>query len=443
MPSEPFDVGVLSPGTLGHDAAVSDAAVVGALVAAEVALVRAYDALGLAPARIADAVSAALGWRATGVGCSGHGVDAVALAAAAVAGGNPVIPLVGMLRERVPAGARPWIHRGATSQDILDTALVLVAASAADAVIADLDRAADAIGALAHEHRDLPAAARTLTQHAVPTTVGARNAGWVRSIRRGRMRLAAARAALPAQLGGAAGTLSAVVADVGPGAAAALPAAFAAELGLAVPDAPWHTERWPITELGDALVQTIDALGAMAADVATLGRTEIGELAEPSAGGSSAMPQKANPVASVLLRAAALRAPQLGATLHLAAGAAVDERPDGAWHAEWATLRELLRLALGGAAHAAAIAEGLRVDRDAVARNLGLTGGRILAERLRPVLVPRIGADRFAELLAGEGDLGARIRDLPEAADLDLDALLDPAGYLGLAPLFAERTGAP
>ncbi|MFJ6651161.1 lyase family protein [Microbacterium sp. NPDC091313] len=440
MSSEAFEVGLLSPGTLGHDAAVSDAAIVDALVAAEVALARAYATLGLADPGTAAAVSDALGWQGPGRGCSGHGVDAAALAAAGVAGGNPVIPLVGLLRDRVPESARAWIHRGATSQDILDTALVLVAAAAADAILADLARAADALAALAHAHRDVPAAARTLTQHAVPTTVGARIAVWVRSIRRAATRLAAARSALPAQLGGAAGTLSAVVADVGADAAAALPSAFADELGLAAAAAPWHTERWPITELGDALVQSIDALGAMAADVATLGRTEIAELAEPSAGGSSAMPQKANPVASVLLRATALRAPQLGATLHLAAGAAVDERPDGAWHAEWAPLRELLRLALGGAAHAVVIAEGLRVDRAAVARNLSLTGGLLLAERLRPVLVPRIGAARFAELLAGDGDLAARLRELPEADDLDVDALLDPAGYLGLAPTFADRT---
>lgn len=432
MSFDAFDAGLLSPGTLGHDAAVSDAAVLDALVAAEVALTSAYAASGAVGRDLADAVAAAL---------DPHGLDVAALAAAGVAGGNPVIPLVGLLRARVPAAARPWIHRGATSQDILDTALALVARAAAAAIARDLDAIDDALTAFARENRDVVAAARTLTQHAVPTTVGARAAGWVRGVRRAAARVREARDVLPAQLGGAAGTLSAAASDVGVEAAAALPGAFAAALGLAAPDAPWHTQRWPFTELADALVQAVDALGVLAADVATLGRTEIGELSEPSAGGSSAMPHKANPVASVLLRAAALRAPLLGATVHAAAAAAVDERPDGAWHAEWPALRELCRVALGAAAHGVFIARGLRVDADAVARNVGLTGGLIVSERLRAVLVPRIGVERFTDLLGGDGDLSARLRALPEAADLDVEALLDPAAYVGLAPRLVDELG--
>ena len=160
----------------------------------------------------------------------------------------------------------------------------------------------------------------------------------------------------PAHLGGAGGTLASFVEIPGSAEpAAALPAAFARALDLDAPDAPWHVTRWPITELGDALVQAIDALGKVAGDVATLSRTEIGEVSEGVGGGSSAMPQKQNPAEAVLIRSAALRAPQLGATLHLAASLAVDERPDGAWHAEWPTLRELLRLALRATRHAAAM----------------------------------------------------------------------------------------
>ncbi|MFZ8758608.1 lyase family protein [Microbacterium sp. HMH0099] len=432
MPSEVFDSGLLSPGTLGHDDAVSDAAVLDALVAAEVALLSAYAATGALAREVADAAADAL---------EPHGLDVAALAAAGVAGGNPVIPLVGLLRPRVPAEARPWVHRGATSQDVLDTALALVGRSAAAAVVRDLDAIDDALTAFARDNRDVVAAARTLTQHAVPTTVGARAAGWVRGIRRAATRVREARDALPAQLGGAAGTLSAAVADVGIEAAAALPGAFAEALGLATPDAPWHTQRWPFTELADALVQAVDALGVIAADVATLGRTEIAELSDPSAGGSSAMPQKANPVASVLLRAASLRAPLLGATVHAAAAGAVDERPDGAWHAEWPALRELCRVALGAAAHGVFLAHGLRVDAAAVARNLDLTDGLIVSERLRVVLVPLIGAERFGALLAGDGDLAARVRALPEAAALDVDALLDPAEYVGLAPRLVDDLG--
>ena len=191
-----------------------------------------------------------------------------------------------------------------------------------------------------------------------------------------------------------------------------------------------------MTELGDALVQVTDALGVIAADVATASRTEIGELAEGAGGGSSAMPQKQNPVDSVLVRSAAMRAPQLGATLHLGSALAVDERPDGAWHAEWPTLRELLRLVLGSGAHAAQLVEGLRVDSDAVARNVALTGGLIVSERLSLVLGPLIGASRVSELVAAAGrgeDLAALVNALPEASGIDVDALLDPADYTGLA----------
>ncbi|MFG6475926.1 lyase family protein [Microbacterium sp. P06] len=426
----------------GHDEAVSDAAVLDVLVAAEVGLVRALAAVGAAPADIADEVSGALGWIGRGSGCRGHGLQPAALAAAAVGAGNPVVPLVALLKERVPPRTREWVHRGATSQDILDNALLLVCLEAAGRVLADLQRADAALTAFAETNRDVVAAARTLTQHAVPTTVGARAAAWVRGIRRAIDRLAAARDELPVQLGGAAGTLAAFVADIGTARAAALPAAYAVELGLRPAEDPWHTTRWPVTEFGDALVQAIDALGVLATDIATLGRTEIGELAEARGGGSSAMPQKANPVASVLIRSAALRAPQLGATLHLAAALAGDERPDGAWHAEWPTLREALRLALGAAAHGATLAEGVRVDRDAVARNLALTSGLIVSERLGIALIPLIGRERFAALIreaAGGADLGDLVRGLDEAGGLDVDDLLDPAAYTGLAGFAVDR----
>jgi 3-carboxy-cis,cis-muconate cycloisomerase len=433
-PSAPFDLGLLSPLTAGLDQAVSDEAILDALVTAEVALVRALAAEGAVDPDAAERVSQTFGWQDAETGCRGHRISAADLAGAAAADGNPVIPLVGRLRAAVAVEDAHWIHAGATSQDILDTALMVLARSAAAHVVADLTTTVDAVSALARAHADEAAAARTLTQHAVPTTLGARFAGWERGIRRSLERIAAVRDELPAQLGGAAGTLASFVETYGRGVAHRLPGTFAAQLGLRAPDAPWHTQRWPVTELGDALVQMIDALGKMAADVATLSRTEIGELAEGAGGGSSAMPHKRNPVNSVLLRSAALRAPQLGATLHLAAALAVDERPDGAWHAEWPTLRELLRLALGASSHAAELVRGLGVDSAAVARNLGITHGLIVSERLRGVISPLIGDDRFAELIAGPADtLADRIRDLPETAHLDLSDLLDPSRYTGLA----------
>jgi 3-carboxy-cis,cis-muconate cycloisomerase len=428
-----LDVGLLSPVTAGREEPVADEAVLAALVAAEVALIEAYAAVGGLDGATdrAAVLSEARELRVE---------DPRALALAGVAGGNPVIPLVKQLRRTAGPAVRRWVHRGATSQDILDTALMIVAKDAVGHVLAGLDATADALGRFAREHRDQAAAARTLTQHAVPTTVGLRGANWLRPVERARARLAAARDALPAQLGGAGGTLASFAEILGPDRAARLPAALAEAAGLAAPEAPWHTARWPVTELGDALVQVLDALGMLAADVATLSRTEIGELAERTGGGSSAMPQKQNPAVSVLIRSAAIRAPHLGATLHTAAALAVDERPDGAWHAEWPTLRELLRLALGASAHAAALAEGLRVDSEAVARNLAATRGLIVSERLSIVLTPILGAEKVSEIVrtaALGGDLAllthSALAAVDGAAPLALDDLLDPAAYTGLA----------
>ncbi|QEW01607.1 adenylosuccinate lyase [Microbacterium caowuchunii] len=439
-----MDEGLLSPVTVGADAEVTDAAVLGALVAAEVALSRAWARVGAAPDMAA--LSTALGWVGAGEPCATGDLSLPALAAASVAGGNPVIPLVGMLKERAPLDVRGWVHRGATSQDILDSALMLVARRAGERIRASLRETEQHLAEFAAAHRNEVAAARTLTQHAVPTTVGARASGWLRAVSRARLRLDETLAALPAQLGGAGGTLASFVEIGGTEAAAELPAAYAAELGLAAPDAPWHVTRWPVTELADALVQTVDAVGKMATDVATLSRTEIGELAEGTGGGSSAMPQKQNPAASVLIRSAALRAPNLAATVHLAAAFAADERPDGAWHAEWPTLRELLRLALGATATAARLVAGLRVDGDAVARNLGLTEGLIVSERLSLVLTPLLGKDVVAQIVADTGrggDLRALVVEALEAAVDPLpgaahpadgvDVLLDPAQYTGAA----------
>lgn len=472
MPSEgsaaaALDRGLLVPVAVGHDALVSDEAVLAALVAAELGLVRAWAAVGDGPSAVEvqtiarawgghpDAVPSAdatadfdgAGLRGSAFGAPA-GIDVTALAEAAVAGGNPVIPLVGLLKKAVPENLRSWVHRGATSQDILDTALMLVSRRAVDAVLVSLSEAEAALSVFAVEQRDVVAAGRTLAQHAVPTTVGARAAGWLSGIRRASSRLR--RVTLPVQLGGAAGTRASFL-ELGGARAAALPARFAEALGLDgsgaadaadATDAVWHTSRWPVTELADALTQATDALGKFAGDVVTLSRTEIGELSAGVGGGSSAMPQKSNPVGAVLIRSAALRAPQLAATLHLCAALAADERPAGAWHAEWPTLRELLRLALGASANGAGLAAALRVDREAVARNLALTNGLILAERLSIVLTPLIGTERVAALVAAAalgGDLADLVASLPEAADLDVAALLDPANYLGAARAEVDR----
>ncbi|MFI2489125.1 lyase family protein [Promicromonospora kroppenstedtii] len=290
------------------------------------------------------------------------------------AGGNPVIPLVGALRAAVGPQIAPVVHAGLTSQDVLDTALVLLLRDAAHAVVEDLDQAAVAAARLAAEHRGRPALARTLAQAAVPTTLGARFAGWLQGILAARGFLSSVADALPLAYGGAAGELSGVAALAGgAGGELALIEAWGAELGLPVGPGPWHATRTPVVRLGSALAETCAALGKVANDVLQAVRPGVGELREPSGPGrgtSSAMAHKHNPVLSVLVRRSAIAAPHLAAQVLAAAGLAVDERSDGAWHAEWPALQQLARHAVASAHVATELLDGLEVDADAVARNL-------------------------------------------------------------------------
>ncbi|ANZ41782.1 hypothetical protein BBK82_43450 [Lentzea guizhouensis] len=333
------------------------------------------------------------------------------------AAGNPVLPLVSALRSRVSVP----VHTGLTSQDVLDTALVLVARDAVLRVRADLARVAGAVARLADEHRGSVMAGRTLTQHAVPITFGLKAARWLDSVLDALEDLERVR--FPVQCGGAAGTLSRAAQSVDPLAAAA---AFARELDLEWPGLPWHTQRAPVTRISDALVRVNDALGVFAADVLTLGRPEIAEVREgaaPGRGGSSTMPHKRNPVLAVLVNSASLRAPGLGAQLHLCAARAVDERPDGAWHAEWPALLGLVELTVVAASQAAELAEGLRVFPEVMARR---------------------AAEATADLLAERG--GGEPADLPGylgAADAFVDHVLERAAAAGLRPLSSGEPKAP
>ncbi|KOV57620.1 3-carboxy-cis,cis-muconate cycloisomerase [Streptomyces sp. NRRL WC-3618] len=434
---------MLSPGWAGSPAAAatSDTAYLRAMLDAEAALTRAQAGLGLAPGEAATAVDAAVHEAAS--------FDVRSIALRARSGGNPVIPLVADLTAAVGAQYGPYVHRGATSQDILDTATMLVAARTLDLVLADLDRTARALARLAADHRDTPMPGRTLTQHAVPTTFGLKAAGWRSLVLDARDRLTAVRQSLPAQLGGAAGTLAAFTvfgAGDPPVDTRALVAAYARELGLADPVLPWHTLRTPVADLAGALAFTAGALGKLAADVLTLARTEIAEVSEGSGGGSSAMPHKANPVRSTLIAAAARRAPQLAATL-FGALVAEDERPAGAWHAEWEPLRELLRLTGGAARDAVELTEGLRVHPDVMRQHLGLTHGLIVSERLAVELSPVLGRARAKELLTQvaartytEGrTLVELLAEEYELKDLPLNDLTDPARYTGSAGTLTDR----
>ncbi|GAA2257849.1 3-carboxy-cis,cis-muconate cycloisomerase [Streptomyces atrovirens] len=438
MTSADSDAGLLAPGWAGSPAAAetADAAFLRALLDAEAALTRAQAALGLVPARAATAVTEA---------AEPGRFDAASLAGRARDGGNPVIPLVAELTRTVGGEYGPYVHRGATSQDIMDTAMMLVAHRALGPVLADLDRCRRALAHLAAEHRDTPMPGRTLTQHAVPTTFGLKAAGWRSLVLDARDRVTAVRGSLPAQLGGAAGTLAAFSA-YGAGDPTALPGAYARELGLAEPLLPWHTLRTPVADLAGALAFAAGALGKLAADVLTLSRTEIAEVAEGSGGGSSAMPHKANPVRSTLIAAAARRAPQLAATLY-GSLVAEDERPAGAWHAEWEPLRDLLRLVGGAARDAAELTEGLRVRPETMREHLGLTHGLIVSERLSAELAPVLGRARAKELLTelarraydeGRG-LGELLSSEPELKGVDLTAATDPARCTGSAGALTDR----
>ncbi len=420
-------MGLLSPVRTGSavEAATGDTAFVQAMLDAEAALARV-----VAPAGAAEAVAGAARVEL---------YDVRDLALRARSGGNPVIPLVADLTAAVAhtdGEAAPYVHRGATSQDIVDTATMLVAARALPLIVADLDRTAAELARLAATYRDTPMPGRTLTQHAVPTTFGLKAAGWRALVLDARDRLAALRP--PAQLGGAAGTLAAFGAGVG------LLARFAEATGLAEPDLPWHTLRTPVADLGSALAFAVGALGKVAADVLVLSRTEIGEVAEGAGGGSSAMPHKSNPVRATLMAAAARQAPGLAATL-LGALAAEDERPGGAWHAEWQPLRELLRLAGGSARDAVELTSGLKVFPDRMAEHLRLTGGLIVSERIAAELGEVVGRARAKELLTeasrrvAEGGVG-----LAEALGGALPAerlreLMDPGTYVGSAPALVDR----
>ena len=389
--------GLLEPGSPRAAGLTDDRAVLRAMLDVEVAWVRVQRRLGL----VSDAVVAAVSDAAA---ADDH--DVTLIAGESEGGGNPVIPMVDSLRERVrersarrhdhsdavvsatDAAAGPTRPRRSTAASRARTwstpAVMLLVAGAGDALGHHLRGAADAAARLAVEHRDTVQVARTLGQPALPTTFGLKAAGWLGAIDDVVAELASVRAALPVQCGGAAGTMAAIE-TLAPGRSAEAAALLADELGLADLGRPWHTDRAPMTRVGDCLVRAADTMGKVATDIVTLSRAEIAELREPAVdgrGGSSTLPQKRNPVLSVLVRAVAIEAPHLGATLHSAAGLAVDERPDGAWHAEWGALLRLLRRVVVAAAQMEEVLAGLEVDAERMRRNVDAVGPALVGERL-------------------------------------------------------------
>lgn len=378
------------------------------------------------------------------------GLSTQEIAAASPGGGNPVIPMLAAVRAvlKQTGDSDAALHRGATSQDILDTALMLLVHEAARGIGRDLRRAGDALSRLSQEHRETLCVARSLTQHALPTSFGLRTAGWLDGLTLSLQRLEQAADGLPLQWGGAAGTQAALQDAFGAENASAMTVALAARLGLAPMRRPWHTQRHAILEISSALAEVLAQLGKAAGDVLTLQRPEIAEVREPQAagrGGSSAMPQKQNPVLSTLIRSAALAGPGQLSTVYAAATAAEDERPAGGWHAEWPSLAELVRLTGGASARAAELFEGLQVRPDSMQANLALSGDAVLSERVLSRLSGSFpgGKQALQQLLKRSAVEGLSLRSLlqeqlqaHELSTEGLDQLLDPTGYLGRAQEF-------
>ncbi|MFE6334742.1 adenylosuccinate lyase family protein [Streptomyces sp. NPDC057798] len=447
----PYDAGLLSPVWAGTPvvAALHDGAWLQAMLDAEAALSRAQARLGTVPVAAAQVITQA---------ARADRLDLAALARQARESANPVVALVreftALVAHRDPEAAR-YVHRGSTSQDILDTATVLVVSRAVRLIRADLEHVEQALAALAREHRDTLIAGRTLALHAVPTTFGLKAAGWRHLVLDAVHKLDALSADV--QLGGAAGTLAGYLAHA-PGADPAgyvrdLTDAFAAELGLSAPLLPWHVLRTPVVDTATAAAFVCGALGKIAVDVLSLTRTEVGEVHEPSPSGrgaSSAMPHKRNPVLAAAVRSAALQAPQLAATV-LGCLPGEDERSAGAWHAEWEPLRALLRLA-GGAAHQTVeLVSHLSVDPERMRANTGMTGGGMVSERIAAVLAPLLGKARARDLLneasarsASTGEPLAEVlrqdgRASAALADARLSDLFEPAAYTGAAGPLVDR----
>ena len=403
--------------------ATTDLAWLQAMLDVEAALARAQAAAGVIAAEHAEAIAAM---------CRAERYDVEALGGQAAEVGNPAAPLVRALRAEVGDPAAADVHRGATSQDVVDSATMLVAGRALDALLDDLGGAAAAAALLAAEHRATVMAGRTLLQQAVPVSFGLKAAGWLVGLDEAAQRLdAVRRTRLAAQLGGAAGTLSAL-GDAG----IDVLSRFARELGLAEPVLPWHTIRTRIAELATGLGEASGVMAKIAGDVVLLAQTEVGEVREGGAGdrgGSSAMPHKHNPVAAISALAGARQAPGLVANL-LAAMEHEHERAAGAWHAEWGPLRELLRATGSAAAWLRDCLEHLEVDRERMRANLG---DAMLAERVAGAIGGADAGDRVRAALAAGRSLADVAREHLSAQDAE--RVLDPATYLGATDQLIDR----
>ncbi len=409
----------------------------------EAALARALAHVGVIPVAAADAIAK---------NCTSSQIDFVALARDAESAGNLAIPLVKQLTALVAKDnteAAKFVHWGATSQDVIDSGLVLQLRAALDLIERGLAELTRALVAQIKQHRNTLMVGRTLLQHAPPITFGLKAAGWLDAITRHRQRLHELRARiLVLQFGGAAGTLAALGSQ-----GSAIAAALAQELNLALPAMPWHGQRDRVAEVATVCGLLVGTLGKIARDVSLCMQIEVGELAEPSApgrGASSTMPHKRNPIGCAAALSAAIRVPGLVSTM-LSAMPQEHERGLGGWQAEWETLPEIFKLASGALTHMTAVIASLEVNAARMTTNLNQSNGLIMAEAVAMALAAHLGkleAHRIIEhacnkaikesrhlraILAEEPLLHAHV---PAA---ELEKIMDPANYLGATQQFIDR----
>ncbi|SDM92022.1 class-II fumarase/aspartase family protein [Vreelandella arcis] len=409
--------------------ACDDNAMVRAMLAFELALAEVQEASGAVPNGVSQKIRSQLESATFNVADIAEGISS---------GGNVAIPFVKQSRALLADDIKRYWHQGATSQDVIDSALMLLLKPRLAALDKLLLRCRSAATALMDAHIDTPMVGRTLMQQALPITFGVKVAHWAVGLEQARRRLSSVE--LPVQFGGAVGvhsgwdTLGLEWMD-----------ALAERLGLAAPVLPWHTDRYPIHTLGTALDAVAGAADKIALDVSLLTQTEVGEVAEPSAPGmgeSSSMPHKRNPVRSALIRSAARQVHGHTSVL-LNATAQPHERGLGEWHAEWAPLTESVLLVEGALEQVAVLLEGLEVNHANMQHNLAATGGGIMAEPVARLLTPQLGADKAKAVSAAAAetarqearpysDVLADHSDVKGSVDTDaLRKACDPALYLG------------
>jgi len=401
----------------------------------EAALARALTRAGVAPAGIASAIESQ---------CKADLFSLDFLALEAALAGNLAIPLVKALTAAVAESdekAAGFVHWGATSQDAIDTGLVLQLRDAFDLMASELAKLSYALAHMADTHRSTLLAGRTWLQQASPVTLGLKVAGWLDAVDRHRTRLTATREqVLVLQFGGAVGNLAAL-AEQGN----AVSRALAEELKLRLPRIPWHTHRDRFAEVATTLGLLVGTLGRIARDISLMAQTEVDEILEPAApgkGGSSTLPHKRNPVGCAVILAAAVRVPGLVSAM-LSAMVQEHERGLGGWHAEWETLPEIFLLAAGALSHMTQIVQGLEVHEEKMSHNLAATQGLILAEAVAMALAKNLGRTPAHKLIekASHQALESRqsLRDVllhtkevrAHLSAAEIDKLLDPKNYTG------------